>query len=735
MIGQEGLKLVMSWLLRRNLSEAITAMDNYLASYPLQKHTDELLSIKTDYQLMTDYWRRGFKDTQLNNLYNSLLRKMYVFYTDTSVNYAISHSSLLSSLYQRGIARNGHSVDGQSIKNSLEAFVSELALLTLEPDHTAAIKKEELYQKHFQLMDSFFCYLVTSATWTETFADTIENLLLLPTIDSNDQQLMISAIMLSAIEHFDISKFRVLVHVYQRTTDEHVKQRALVGWVFSMESGTPEIGHKLYPEEISLVGELLEDETCCSELVDLQKQLVYCLNAEKDNATIQDEIMPDLLKSQGFRITPHGIEEKESDMLRDILYPDDDEKNLEKMEAGFNRMMDMQKQGSDIYFSGFSRMKSHPFFSKLCNWFVPFYVDHPDASQSLSDIKNSRFLKSILDNGPFCNSDKYSFLLTFKQVIDRLTPQLQEMMNESVSVLEKVPQETMDSPAYIRRIYLQDLYRFFRICPYRREFKNIFEADSNQFLFMANTIFSGTQLELRFNEVTAFMIKKGMLRAAADMLCNYGKFRKDFHFYLMAGYLARKRVQRLPESEIGKQLTERTCYEHAVALQPEHERALVGYARALFDDGLFKEALSVYEKLILLQPEKKDFLLYKAVCLIKLSQSTAALTILFQLHYEDADNKSVKQALAWALTCEGKYQQADNFYRQLLAENKPELDDLLNYGYCLWLNGDIEGAIDCFHRYLSDTGEEAEFILEHEKELLLSKGISEPEMQMMIGVL
>ncbi len=696
---------------------------------------DDLLSIKTDYQLMTDYWRRGFKDSQLSHLYNNLLRKMYGFYTDTTVGYALTHSPLLSSLFQRGITRSGQTEVVHTIKNDLESFVSEMAMLSLEPAHTAASKKKELHARHYQLMMSVFNYLVTSATWTDSFAESIEDVLLSPTVDSNDQQLMISAVMLSAVEHFDIAKFRVLIHVYQRATDECVRQRALVGWVFSMESGQPKIGLLLFPEEMQLVEGVLEDEACCSELVDLQKQIVYCINAEKDNATIQDEIMPDLLKSQGFRITPHGIEEEENDVMRDILYPDADEKNLEKMEVSFNRMMDMQKRGSDIYFSGFSKMKSYPFFNELCNWFMPFYEDHPEANQFFLETNHNRFLKSILSYGPFCNSDKYSFLLTFKQVMERLTPQLQGMMNDGTAMFEQVSKETIQSPAYIRRIYLQDLYRFFRLCPYRREFKNVFGADDNHYVFMANTVFSGTQLELRFNEVTAFLIKNGLLKAASAMLCNYGKYRKDFQFYLMAGYLARKGVQPFLEDAAGNLLTERECYEQAVTLEPEHERALVGYARALFDEGLFQEALTTYEKLIVLQPEKKDYLLHKAVCLIKLSQSSAALPLLFKLHYEDEDNKSVKRVLAWTLTCDGKYQQSDHFYRQLLAVQKPELDDLLNYGYCLWLKGDIEGAIDCFHRYLSDTNAEAEFIVENEKDLLVSKGISEPEMQMMIGVL
>ena len=74
MTDNQALHTVYDWLLERNLSEALTAMEGYLSSYSGANDEDRLYAIKADFQLMSDYWKRGFKDPQLHHLYDSLLR-------------------------------------------------------------------------------------------------------------------------------------------------------------------------------------------------------------------------------------------------------------------------------------------------------------------------------------------------------------------------------------------------------------------------------------------------------------------------------------------------------------------------------------------------------------------------------------------------------------------------------------------------------------------------------------
>ena len=716
MIQNDALDMILDALLERNLGNAITATGNFLAVHPHQINSDQLYAIESDYQLMANYWRRGYKDPQMEALYDNLLHRMYVLYATIAGSYNVRHTPFLDSLYAR-VHTTPRDWSPMVIRESLEAFVSDVALAGLENRSTAA-----LYARHHSEMVELFDYILTSGIWTDGFSAAMEDIVLSPTVDTIDQQLILSSVMLATMNLFDIAKFRMMVHVYQKAVDEQVRQRAFIGWALSVAVGST-IGLRIYREAVELVQKMVEDEACCRELVELQKQLIFCIDVERDRQTIQTEIMPDLLSQQGFRINHNGIiEEQEYDELTDILHPDAEEEKLERLEQSFQKMMSMQKQGSDIYFGGFSQMKRFPFFNELMNWFVPFYKDHPDISHIIGKYEDNRFLNSLFNSGPFCNSDKYSFLLAFTQVINRMPESLREMLMRGDMPIAEVQQEDQEQPAYIRRTCLQDLYRFLRLFPSRNAFRNIFDVESLDYIVLRSPIFTRTHVETYFNEVTAFLLKRKHKDAAIEMLANYGENRLDFQYYLMSAI-------------VGSGNCVRENYAKAMELQPDNERALAGYARALFNDGDYKDALGIYDKLLVLKPDKKAYQLNRSVCLTNLQRFEEAEKVLFRLNYESPDDANVNRVLAWTLTNDGKYDQAEKLYNQLLSAKNPSTDDLLNYGFCLWFAGHIDDAADCFHRYLKESGEDKKSIIHNEMELIRAKGITEPEIQMMLFIL
>ena len=724
----QSLKDILSHLESRNLSAAIAGLEAFLSVHPHQVNSDRLHALRTDYQLMADYWKRGFKDPQLPALYQTLLERMYVLCANISKHYALSHSSFLSSVYMR-IHMTARDLSPQNIREEMESFVSDVALLDLEPEHKRAARREELYRQHQHQMNVLFDYVYTSDAWSDGIASAMEEMLLSPTIDTNDQQLLVSAVMLSLLEYFDMAKFRTLVHVYQKATDTHVRQRALIGWVFSTGSRT---AAAIYPEFYALIDELLEDERCCEELVELQKQVIFCISTMEDAQTIQRDIMPDLIKSQDFQMTRNGIVEKEENPMEDILDPGSQDRKIEKMEESIQKMINMQQQGTDIYFGGFSQMKRYPFFNELSNWFVPFYFDHPAVTESIGKTGENRFLKLMMDKGPFCNSDKYSFVFVFQQVASRLPEGMREVLESGEVPIREIASEEQTEPAYVRRMCLQDIYRFYRIFSYRTEFVDPFGGDCLPCLFCSNPVFSKTRLEASFNEIVAFLLKKGRLLEASLVLKNYGDNRRDFQYWMMAGYLYQQ-----PDGPdlLGEEFDDQQCYEKALALEPDNEKALRGYARALFSKEKYGESLSVYDKLLTITPEKRNYILNRAVCLTNVGQYAAALKDLYRLDYELPGNQNISRVLAWALVCEGKYEAADKIYRQLLTDDPTELDHLLKYGYCLWFSGHVADAADCFHRYIKEYGVEPDFILKEEAGLLREKGITEPEQQLMLYIL
>ena len=709
-------------LLSRNLPNAMDAMENYLSTYLHETDRDRLYAIRSDFQLMADYWKRGYKDPQVTALYENLLRRMYALYVQVSLEQEVRSSTNVVLVHDRILNR----IKGQSVKElqvQLEGFVSDVAILELEPAHTRKDKEKIIYQDHHCLMRDWFDYLWLSPLWSAEQTEDMERLLLAPTIDSRDQQLLISGMTLSVVNHFDVSKLKVLINVYKETGDEGVRQRALVGWVLALGG---KILPVLYPEVLSEIEAMLEDEAVCQELVELQQQIYLCQNAEKDHQTIQEEIMPELLNNSHFRVTRNGIEEMEEDSMEDILHPGAEEQRMEKLEENYRRMIDMQKQGSDIYFGGFSQMKRFPFFRDAINWFVPFYMEHPGIAEVTDKFASNRFLKVMMNAGPFCNSDKYSFLLAFSQVVERMPKDVLKMFENGEAVMEDAMGKDTQTPAYIRRSYLQDLYRFYRLFNYRSQFCDPFMMQYS--LFFSNVIFSHTRLAPYFGEVVSSLMKLKRIDEAKAVLNNTDESQRDLKFYLITGYIAQN-YRGLFDS-----VKASVFFQKALALDPKNERALYGIAKQHFMENDYQTALDHYEQLLALQPDKRSYLLNHAVCLTKLLRYQDALKELYQLNYENPDDRKVNKVLAWTLTCDGKYEQAIKIYQQLL-DDPMQTEDLLNYGYCLWFSGNMSDAADCFSRYLKETGEKKNTIIETERALIEEKGITEAEQQMMLYML
>ena len=718
-------------VVQHRLGQVVRELENFFLGHPTHPYSESFRTLASHYQLLAGYWLSGYEDADRERLFTDLLHQFYCLLARLAQHDCNKRSAFRLTLWMAAQRRSDLSAEG--VRNSLEGFVSDLAMLSLEPEAQQAAKRANLYNRHQQLRGDLFNYIWTSELWQQADADAYRDMILSPTVDAVDQQLLVSAITMAALNVFDIYKFRVLAQVYSQATDEQLRQRALVGWVLVADAD--KVG--LYPEIQDIIDTLCDDARCREELAELQMQLVFCIDADADSRRIRDEIMPDLLSHSNMKITRNGIVEQEEDTLEEILHPDNAERNMEKMEESMKKMMAMQQQGSDIYFAGFSQMKRFPFFNDLCNWFVPFYPQHPGISSIWDTARSRTFLHTITRVGAFCDSDKYSFVLAFDQVVSRLPQSMLELIEKGEAVPTpvggEVDPEEQRKPAFIRRIYLQDLYRFFKLYPMRSEFRNPFgEAADFDYLFFANRLFSLSPLSSHYVQIASFFVKRKMYKAALRVLQCCDATRRDYQFYMMMGLL----VQREPEAAGPQAPTVAECYRRACELKPDSERALSGMARSLFAEGSYAEAEALFSRLLLLTPAHTAYELGHAACLLNQNRSDEALPTLFRLHYDSPDEPQVRRTLAWALTLSSKFEQAMKHYDQLMGD-KPQADDLLNYGYCLWLQHRNQQAADVFRRLQAarkDFDFEHEF-LQPDIPFLQDHGIGEVEARLMLDQL
>ena len=591
---------------KHNVGKALRAMketiaEDKLPGYIVARYED----VKNDYRLMQDAMMRGLRDDKIDEVYADIMRKVYGAGLDVFIEEKVKKYS--SFAYARVSAQQTEA-HPDAVRTVLEAYVQDMAMMAFEPENTRKAKMEKLTADHHAYMKQIFNALLVAPMWNDRRAADFADLLLSPTIDRDDALLLVSAVMLATMNVNDPYKWDMLAEVYVRATDKVLKMRALVGWVLSLPYNPR--GPRLFPFVQERIKAMLADKTTLKQMLDMQMQMLFCCNADADNEEIQRNIMPTLIKNTNLQMTRLGIVEKEDDPMKDIMDPNAAERDMEEMERKYRKMMDMQKQGSDIYFGGFSKMKTFPFFNDLCNWFAPFNAAHPALGAARERLAGSTFLNNLMENGPFCDSDKYSFALAIAQIMDRMPDNVKEMLNSDATLGPTVSKEEQENPAYICRSYLQSLYRFFRLYRSKRDFLNPFildelEDNDGNALFFSYKLLACSEMEENAAALCGFLLKRKMMRELRTMALYY----KSSQNPRLVRFLA------LVPMTDGKWQEAYDLF--ASVPEDQHtEESLRGMAHCCMSLKRFGEAVAIYRRLLAMHPDSFSYQLNLAVCLM-----------------------------------------------------------------------------------------------------------------------
>lgn len=669
---------------KQNLPKAIENLQKYISKHELTTFQLKWEQLNGDYLLMKVFLRRGLKDPQFNVVYHNLLRELYALNSDIQLEQMIHENGSYQLAHQTA---KSVVLGDTSIKMQMEKFVQDVAMLSLEPKKGQTLQTNQLYEEHQKYINQVFNAFLVSPQWTESVAIFVEELFLSPTVDSNDIQLLLSGLMLSAIQLFDYRKILVLIAIYQKSTDEEIRQRALVGLVLCL----PDNDANIYPEVSKSITALCQNEQTLQELLELQIQFFYCMNADADNEKLQKDIIPQLMKGQNIQFTRTGIIEKEEDPLEEMLNPGAADRAMEAMEENFQKMMNMQRAGSDIYFGGFSQMKRFGFFMELSNWFVPFYPQHPGLNQMNHELRDGQFMNILLEHGPFCDSDKYSFALAASSILNQIPSQMRELLNSQELLGPTVNTEDHHKPAYVRRMYLQNLYRFYRLYKDKNHFYNPFstELSHHTVFFVLNNLFQNTALSHRRLEIGQFLYRHHFyddLHRLLDACENID----SVEYWRLSAMLAHQEKDYMRAG---------LAYDKLLDVDSDNEQALRGKANSLFYSGNFSEAIKYYTRILEKDANSARVQLNLAVAYINDNQIEKGMKYLFKLSYEYPDNLSVKRSLAWGYLRKNENEQALQLYNQLMAHKNHIPSDYLNAGYCLWFDSKIEEAVEKFAHY------------------------------------
>ena len=599
--------------------------------------------------------------------------------------------------------------DLPEIKANLEDYVTSMTMASMTGENVKSI-----IDGHNRYIRNLFDLIVTGSLWNEAKKNIFSEALSSSTIDPIDAQVLVSAITISTLFVSDEQKIETLINIYETSTNENVKGRAFTGWVLALHSigGMCDTLNKR-------VAQLLKNKDVVKELLELQMNILYCADTEKDTDVITRDIMPGILNDR--RIVPNRfgiiLDDEENDIKNLLQGSIKEEQSLEALEKNFERIQNMRKSGSDVYFGGFAKMKNFAFFYPLINWFYPFTENHPEICKLAKQVTNDKILKMI-EKFPFCDSDKYSFAFSMSSVYNQLPNEIKDLLNSDVMSASPEMQDEDTSLANKRRLYLQDLYRFFKINKIASNMDNPYK-ETNGLLrgFFFDDYFLCCDETIQAKQSLArFLVKRRPDGEELNLLLDSYESNSLNDKLLRADHL----LQQGDKGGVAKALE---IYREAYLEDKERNIVLRGMVRCLSHLERYEEACKYSEELLMHNPDSKGTQLNHSILLIKCEREAEANKILFKLNYENPDDRNVLRVLAWCLLMEDKTEKSVDMFERVINSGKTTTVDNLNMGLAKWVSGKEQEAADYFVKYVEvedlhklthEFDDEREFLQKHD---------------------
>ena len=693
-------------LLQNRLREALELIQVQMSGVTDWSVMSRFEDIERSYRYMLQYYSQGSPDEHRAQVYHQLVRRALLLNDDLLQVRLQTESMLL--YYQHLRSRLSRAENMEGIRLSLEAFAD---------GHDIA--------GHERILGILFDLIWTNGAWNSGDSAALTELIDSPAVAEDDSLLAVSAVMLSLMERFDPLKCIFLCQAAE-SLSMPVSVRALTGLAVTLPGYTDIL--PFFPEVKDRITLLSDVPGIKERMLKVQMALLLCRETKEIDRRMREEIIPTMLRN------PKLGDLMREELERDDVSPDWNEW-IEKPEIKdkLMQMTELQMEGADVYMSTFSGLKSYPFFRSIHNWFRVFSLEQPDVRQNLGEnFINSTIGRSILTTGMFCNSDKYSFALTFSQIPEAqrnmITGQMDGQFEEEIREMQSGTISDDVKENFAARQYAQDLYRFFNLFSRRHEFSNPFDSSLNMLTDSPLSILlESDDSEL---EVASWLMRKGYYDEAVTafrlMERNRHPYSTDYRFYQQMGY-ALQREHRYEEAL--------EAYHRADILQPDNGWTLRHTAQCHRMTANPEEALQ-----LLMQAEKQDtdnmsLQIQIGDCLVDLKRYDEALTRFFKVDYLKPDYVKAWRAIAWCAFLAGRTERSMEYYEKILA-GSPSGEDCLNAAHVFLTGGNIQRAVALYShsaRMLGRERFESEF--NADRKVLMEKGVSEEDFPLLLDLI
>ena len=685
---------------QKRLKDVFDKINFLLSNTSNWQLNEKFYELQDNYKRMLLYLSEGVNDPEQEKIYNDLLRSVYQL-ADLAI-VEIKTRQLSSYPYEllRSTSLNIKETPEQLL-DLLNDWVGKYTLIDLlEEGEDKRKNKQMMETERENIENKLFRKIWLSNLWKSDEQNFWLQVLNNKLIPRSSLCLIISAITLNLEELFDERKAHVLLYTCENE-QEDIRQRALTGLLLFMRRYDKRL--HLYPGINNRLQHLIEQKQFIKDIRYIIQQFILTKETEKITRIMKEEIIPGMMK----------ISPKLSNKIQmDDLFGETgfDEKNPEWQnlieESGLSDRLkeftDLQMEGADVMLSSFIHLKDFPFFQKIHNWFVPFIPNSP----LLENSSFSGLFKIMLNSNILCNSDKYSFYFSISQMPDDYKNNMLGRFSSDATAMNELLQEEMpDNPTDKihpeARLYIQDLYRFYKLFFRHNDFEDVFEIKPEFYKIPSIAQFiSDTESQTIIGE---YYFQKNHFEEAINIFEQLLQNNPNNETYLQKKGYCLQMSGKLEEAL--------SAYLKAELVNSNNSWTIKKLAycyRALKQPH---EALEYYRKAAVLNPDNLSTQLHIGHCYLELKDYSEALKCYFKVEYLSNDKEKALRPIAWCSFLTGKYNEAMDYYEKILVNN-PNAIDYLNAGHVRLATGNNKDALNLYRQALSAQNDSFEKFLE-----------------------
>lgn len=728
-------KRICKLISERKLTQSLDMLNDMVENSSRGDLRDEYDNIVMTYRNMLKYTVEGIQDPERNKIYIKLIQHILAL-SDRVRQDILSHNSGWHTYWVKQQTEKEQKLTGKTIIETVDdlMFKQELDEWLKLSNEIIPDPESEIARKHKQLIKNIFDHLWLTDHYGEAEDSLVNIIRHSGKFRWYEASIYVTAITLSLFRTWQSEKTFDLIDIYEDGIDQ-VSERALVGLILNLHYYNDRI--LIYPEINEKLKEMNLNKKFREHCMIIVLQTIRSRETESLSRKLNDEILPKVA-----RLKPR-IDDKLD--LENILPKD----KIEGRNPDWSHMFDesdevfkmmeeltkLQMEGADVYMSAFSNLKHFDFFKDFQNWFVPFYPDHEAVDAIYEDEvlgPGTNELAEALYKTPFiCNSDKYSLLLNLKYLPSAQKSMMLKIFRMELEGLEQLNEDEPGTNPYKNfrtyvTQYLQDMYRFFKLSPYKKEFEDVFSGKldiyNSQFMGMLSNV---TEIE---SGLANYFFSKNYYNDALELFLKQIKDRPaDVQLYEKIAY----------------------CYQEA----ENYEEALRYYKRAELIDrkawtikkiglclrrlGKTEDALEYYLQAGDIEPENVHTTIMIAHCYLDLKEYETALKYYFRVEYMEPGNIKILRPIAWCYFGSGRFDDAEKYYERLSAE-KLTAHDYINKGHLALCKGNKKEAIDYYKQSIISkeiTKEEFMSIFAEDQFLLISNGVNPDDLPMLLDYL